>query len=180
MYLTSEDHAWIGKIFKKIRKHYGKPKWEKKPLTLIPFYDPRYRAFAWYQYPRMGINFWACSFRIEVVGSLIHEYHHHLQDPDREDEDLYELEANYIAARDLHLFLPPPMGMKIETLRESFLLGMIRNYENLATLQREAGFRGEGNGNEELRLWLMAGRLREILKEISGENSLKVKRRRNG
>ena len=53
----------------------------------------------------LGVNVFKCRDHVDLVGTMIHEYVHHLQDPERTDEKMYESEADAEANEHMEFFL---------------------------------------------------------------------------
>ena len=108
MNLTYDLWMETHELYQRIIDHYGVPMtWDVEP-DLVLYYDPEDGMYGWHEYGEIGVNFAACEGWADVIGTLIHEHTHHLQDPERDDEDSYEEEAESIALRDLHIFLTWP------------------------------------------------------------------------
>jgi len=107
MHLTYDLWTDAFELYDRIVEHYGVPVWWDIEPDLICYYDPMEPYYGWHTLDEIGVNFAICDDWADVVGTLIHEYHHHMQDPKRGDEPEYEAEAVEITMRDLHLFLVP-------------------------------------------------------------------------
>jgi hypothetical protein len=101
---TRELELRIRKTFQEIVRFYGSSKYRPDP-DLVVFSDPRSKYFGWQTSdpPQVVINVGGATWR-EIVGTLVHEYVHHLQDPSDWESD-YEGEAERIEERDLYKFL---------------------------------------------------------------------------
>ena len=99
MTLTIKAHERATKTYWRIADHYG----GDLPAPYPVFYSDPDDGFGYWDTDCIWINF-AWSTWEEIVGTMIHEYQHHIQPADM-DEDEAEAEADEVAARDLHLFL---------------------------------------------------------------------------
>ena len=105
MLLTVDVWCQAHEVFDGIVEHYGASVFHDDDPELVLYYDPADDSFGWHEDDRIGVNFAVCETWPEVVGTLIHEFWHHLQDPHRQDEADYEAEAEAVAADDLDMFL---------------------------------------------------------------------------
>ena len=68
--------------------HYG------EPPTMVLLHDPSWKWFGYFDWDgTIAINFARCRTWKDVVGTLLHEYRHYLQDPEWMDEAAYEADA---------------------------------------------------------------------------------------
>lgn len=101
MKLTYDLVKEIESIYPKIIKKFGKSKHRGWTPKLVLIHDPSYSAYGEY-YPggkEIILNVAYCQNRRDLIGTLIHEYTHHLQPNDWSKEDdywnnPYEDEAN--------------------------------------------------------------------------------------
>ena len=107
MNLTYDLVNEISELYERIVDHYGVPMWWDVEPDLICYHDPEDNVYGWHTLSEIGLNLAICEGWADVVGTLIHEYHHHMQDPEAWDVDEYEREAEEVTLRDLHLFLNP-------------------------------------------------------------------------
>ena len=107
MHLTYDLWCETHELYQRIVDHYGVPVWWDVEPDLILYHDPDDGMYGWHEYGEIGVNYATCEDWSDVVGTLIHEYQHHHQDPERNDVKEYEREAQSISERDLHLFMGP-------------------------------------------------------------------------
>jgi len=119
MKLTQERFRILSAIFEEIVTYYGPSKFHPKRPTLNIFHDGSHRSMGEHNEVKHGqevsVNVALCDNMKDAVGTLIHEYHHHHQHPASywryhrmygASGNPYEIEADRVAARDLHLFWP--------------------------------------------------------------------------
>jgi len=105
MYLTYDLMGQINELYERIVEHYGVPLWWDDEPDLCLYYDPTENLYGWHTLGEIGVNLATCETWADIVGTLIHEYWHHMQKPNRKDQREYEAEASMVTKRDLHLFL---------------------------------------------------------------------------
>ena len=105
MRLTYKRWRRAHRVFCRVLNHYGSHPTTDPELILI--YDTNFKKvrWGWYQDGEVGVNFARCKDWEEVVGTIVHEVWHHLQDPKRTDRKRYEKEAKAVAKRDAWMFL---------------------------------------------------------------------------
>lgn len=98
--------AWTRahELYHRITEHYGAGPYYVISPELVVFHDTE-DGYGYWSPETIWLNFAACTDWHDVVGTLIHEFCHHHQDPERMDTKVYETEANAVAARDAWLFL---------------------------------------------------------------------------
>lgn len=106
MYLTYDLWCEVHELYERVLDHYGRPIGNDEDPMLVIYCDPD-DCYGWYAYDEIGINVGKCETWSDVVETVIHEVWHHIQGPDRDDEEAYEREANEVSSRDLHLFISP-------------------------------------------------------------------------
>jgi len=110
MYLTYDHWTEAHEVYEQIHTYYGVPEWHDAEPDLVLYYDPDEGLYGWHQDEEIGVNFGTCETWADVVGTLLHEYWHHCQDPERMDLDEYEGEAEEVARRDLARFVKSEDG----------------------------------------------------------------------
>lgn len=108
MRLTYGAHERVRALWRRIVGHYGPSKYHRWPPRLVVIHDPRSDCYGWQWGPpsEVVLNLAHCTGWLDVSGTLIDEYQHHLQDPDDWTVG-YEEAAAAVAARDARLFTSP-------------------------------------------------------------------------
>jgi len=104
MNLTTANWTRAQGYYQRITRHYGAGPYYLATPELVIFHDPA-DGFGYWEPDLVWLNFAACESWHDVVSTLIHEFWHHHQGPERTDTEAYESEANAVAARDVGLFL---------------------------------------------------------------------------
>lgn len=92
--------------YAKVVSHYG-PSNHFGPYepVLALIHDPHMTEYGGWNPEYIYVNFAKCRNMRHLVGTLIHEYWHHLQDPAWDDAAAYEAEAIAVAKADMGLFI---------------------------------------------------------------------------
>ena len=103
MHLTLDRITKANEVLDAVVDYYGPSEYHDFTPELVCFHDP---ADHWgYCDDKIYVNFARCRWWRDVVQTIIHEYTHHLQDPERRDEESYELECAEAEMRDFRRFL---------------------------------------------------------------------------
>lgn len=108
MHLTAERWDAAHDLFDEMVDEFGAGRFHDDPPELVLVWDPRgwgrgrRRPPPFGSYPPVMVNFARCRCWREVVGTMLHEYRHHLQDPEWTDEWAYEADAEAFAEVFLH------------------------------------------------------------------------------
>ena len=108
MRLTWKLEGLTRKLWWKIAAFYG-PSVDWGYLPYLSIYCDKKDddcGWWWHKPPVVcGVNVANCDSLQDIVETMIEEYQHHLQDPERTDEEEYEAEAKAVAKRDAWMFL---------------------------------------------------------------------------
>ena len=121
MRLTQQRQRQLRTIFWEIVEHYGESKYQDWTPDINIYHDDTKLGLMgeWSAFDEgadCSVNLAPCRTMREAVKYMIHEYTHHLQSPTwytRYDnmygywDNPYEIEAQAVADRDVHIFWPP-------------------------------------------------------------------------
>lgn len=98
--ILNQDHWDVAHdVMDELVERFGAGEYHDDPPVLVMLYDTGSECYGWYEPGVIVVNLSACLTWLDVIGTLVHEYCHHLQDPDREDEPAYEAEADAFCER---------------------------------------------------------------------------------
>ena len=104
MILTVDLWLKIERKYWDIKMFYGCSKYSSWFTPRLIIYSDPEGDWGWYRGYDLAVNVADASWE-EIVGTLIHEYWHYLQDPTDWTYPQYEDEAIAVAENDLYLFL---------------------------------------------------------------------------
>jgi len=96
MNLTYDVYCELQRIYSDVVDEYGIPLWhlELGEPELVLYFDPDDELYGWYLPGEIGVNLARCETMSVAVATVLHEYKHFLQEPDRKDQAEYEREAH--------------------------------------------------------------------------------------
>jgi len=90
-------------VLDELIERFGAGPYHDEPPRLRLLWDTKEPLYGWYDPGWISVNLAICESWEDVIGTIIHEYCHHLQDPDRTDRKTYEEEAARFTVKQMRL-----------------------------------------------------------------------------